>query len=137
VHAILATVALDGPPDAIQRIADAEGRSLGAMADEVSFAVETVQAALGHPLLVRANDAARRGQLRREVPVALQPTPGMIIEGIVDLAFEEDGTWVVIDFKTDHDLERGRQRYENQVAWYAAAVQAATGFPSTPILLHV
>ena len=79
----------------------------------------------------------RRGELRREVPVAVQPTPGVVIEGIVDLAFEEEGVWVVVDFETDHDLERGRERYENQLAWYAAAVTAATAQPSRAILLHV
>jgi ATP-dependent helicase/nuclease subunit A len=60
-----------------------------------------------------------------------------MIEGIIDLAFEEEGVWVVVDFKTDHDLERGRERYENQLAWYAAAVNAATALPSRAILLHV
>jgi ATP-dependent helicase/nuclease subunit A len=60
-----------------------------------------------------------------------------VARGIIDLAFEEDGAWVVIDFKTDHDLERGRERYENQLAWYAAAVSAATALPSRAILLHV
>jgi ATP-dependent helicase/nuclease subunit A len=137
VHTILATVPLDGGEDVIQRIAEAEGRIFGAGEDEVTFAIETVRAALAHPLLARAHAAGRRGQLRREVPVAMQPTSGMVIEGIVDLAFEEDGTWVVVDFKTDHDLERGLERYENQLGWYAAAVQAATGLPSRPILLHV
>lgn len=55
----------------------------------------------------------------------MQPTDGIAIDGIVDLVF--DGTWLVIDFKTDHDLERGRHRYENQVAWYAAGYSRRDG----------
>jgi ATP-dependent helicase/nuclease subunit A len=137
VHSILATVPLDAGEDVLTRIAEAEGRMLGASEDEVAYAIETVRSALTHPLLKRAHAAASRGVLRREVPVAMQPTTGVVIEGIIDLAFEEDGAWVVIDFKTDHDLERGRERYENQLGWYAAAVSAATALPSRAILLHV
>jgi len=137
VHSILATVPLDAADDALTRIATAEGRMLGATDDVVAYAIETVRSALAHPLLKRAHAAAARGVLRREVPVAVQPTPGVVIEGIIDLAFEEDGAWVVVDFKTDHDLERGLQRYENQLAWYTAAVHAATALPSRGILLHV
>jgi ATP-dependent exoDNAse (exonuclease V) beta subunit len=137
VHNVLATVPLDAESNVLERIAVAEGRILGASEEEVASAIETAYAALAHPLLKRALAASSRGGLRREVPVALQPTPGVVIEGIVDLAFEEDGAWVVVDFKTDHDLERGRERYENQLAWYAAAVSAATAQPSRAILLHV
>jgi ATP-dependent helicase/nuclease subunit A len=137
VHSILATVPLDAAADLVKRIAEADGRMLGASGDDVSFAIETVQAALAHPLLVRAHAAAKRGQLRREVPVAMQPTAGVVIEGIIDLAFEEDGVWIVVDFKTDHDLERGRERYENQLGWYAAGIRSATGRETRPILLHV
>jgi ATP-dependent helicase/nuclease subunit A len=137
VHSILATVPLDAGANVVTRIAEADGRMLGATDEEVAAAIESVQSALAHPLLRRAHAASLRGVLRREVPVALQPTPGVVIEGIIDLAFEEDDLWIVIDFKTDHELERGRERYENQLGWYAAAVTAATAKPSFPILLHV
>jgi len=137
VHGVLATVPLDAETDVLERIALAEGRRLGASEDEVASAIETVYATLAHPILKRALAASSRGSLRREVPVAIQPSPGVIIEGIVDLAFEEEGEWVVVDFKTDHDLERGRKRYENQLAWYATAVSTATQQPSRAILLHV
>ena len=137
VHSILATVAPDAGHDALTRIAETDGRVLGATEEEVAAAIETVRSALSHPLLKRAHAAAARGVLRREVPIAVHPTVGVVIEGIIDLAFEEEGSWVVVDFKTDHDLERGRERYENQLAWYAAAVNAATQLPSRAILLHV
>jgi ATP-dependent exoDNAse (exonuclease V) beta subunit len=137
VHGVLASVPLDAGPDVLGRIAAAEGRILGASEEEVASAIETVLAALAHPLLKRALAASARGTLRREVPVAIQPTPGVVIEGIVDLAFEEKDEWVVVDFKTDHDLERGRERYENQLAWYATAVSAATQQRSRAVLLLV
>lgn len=137
VHSIIATVPLNADDDVLARIAKVDGRVLGATKEEVIAAIETVRSALAHPLLARAHAAATRGGLRREVPVAVQPAAGIVIEGIVDLAFEEDASWVVIDLKTDHDLERGRERYETQLAWYAVAVAAATKLPTRPILLHV
>jgi ATP-dependent exoDNAse (exonuclease V) beta subunit len=137
VHNILATIPLDSANDLVQIASEAEGRIVAASEEEVRAATETVIAALQHPLLRRAHIAEKRGALRREVPVALSPQSGMVIEGIVDLAFEEQDEWIVIDFKTDHDLERGRERYENQLAWYSAAVREATNRPNHAILFHV
>ena len=51
---------------------------------------------------------------------------GMIVEGIVDLAFEEHGTWIVVDYKTDREFAAGgEERYRRQVALYAAAIPLA------------
>jgi ATP-dependent exoDNAse (exonuclease V) beta subunit len=137
VHEILAVVPLDAGNEDLTALAHAERRMLGATDEEVASAIQTVRSALAHPLLRRAHAAEARGSLRREVPIALQPSDGIVIEGVVDLAFEDRGEWVVIDFKTDHDLERGRERYETQLLWYAAAINAATHLPSRAILLHV
>ena len=35
---------------------------------------------------------------------------GTMIEGVLDLAFEENGSMVVVDFKTDHELAAGEDR---------------------------
>ena len=59
------------------------------------------------------------------------------MDGIVDLAFLENDTWIVVDFKTDRELERGLAVYQRQVGLYAAAIQAATGLKTAPVLMRV
>ena len=61
-----------------------------------------------------------------------------MVEGIVDLAFEEQGAWTVVDYKTDRELATlGEERYRRQVALYAQAIAQATGQPSTGVLVRV
>jgi ATP-dependent exoDNAse (exonuclease V) beta subunit len=100
-------------------------------------AVRAVSAALAHPLLVRAAKAKRA---RREVPVAYPLGDGVIAEGVVDLAFEEEGAdgprWTVVDFKTDL-AEGAADEYRGQIALYVEAIAAATGAPVDGILLGV
>jgi ATP-dependent exoDNAse (exonuclease V) beta subunit len=44
---------------------------------------------------------------------------------------------VVIDFKTDRELEGALDRYERQVWIYASAIAAATGRPARAVLMKV
>ena len=46
---------------------------------------------------------------------------GSLIEGVLDLAFEEGATTVVVDFKTDHELAAGETRYRAQLQQYVRA----------------
>jgi len=75
--------------------------------------------------------------LRRETPVWLRLEDGSLAEGVVDLAFREDGEWTVVDFKTDRELEGSRGIYEDQVRLYARAVTAATGESACAVLLRI
>ena len=65
------------------------------------------------------------------------PEDGTLAEGVVDLAFREDGAWIVIDFKTDRELAAAQTTYEAQVRLYARAVAAATGESARGVLLRV
>ena len=68
----------------------------------------------------------------------LSDDTGAVVEGVVDLVFEEHGRSVVVDFKTDVEIGRvGLDRYRRQVALYAAAVGLATGAPVEAVLLRV
>ena len=62
---------------------------------------------------------------------------GTVVEGVVDLAFQDDGTWVVVDFKTDRELEGGLEVYRRQVQLYAQMVARATGQPARAVLMRV
>ena len=54
------------------------------------------------------------------------------------MAFEENGVWTVIDYKTDRELAAiGEDRYRRQVAFYASAVAQATGQPARGVLVRV
>jgi ATP-dependent helicase/nuclease subunit A len=137
VHAILATVALDAGRDAIAEAAALQARILGATAEEVTAAMVLAEAALGHPLLLRAREAWRAGRCRRETPITALEPDGSILEGVVDLAFEEDDGWTVADFKTHAELAGPLARHRRQVSAYARVVARATGRPATAVLMRL
>jgi ATP-dependent exoDNAse (exonuclease V) beta subunit len=137
VHAVLASVPLDGDLSAIQSLATIHGRILGAPQEEIDSASETVQTALAHSIFDVARKAAQRGRCRREVPIAWRDTNGLLIEGVVDLAFEQTEGWTVIDFKTDEEFRGNELAYRRQVGMYAAAIHAANGAEVSAVLLRV
>jgi ATP-dependent helicase/nuclease subunit A len=137
VHAVLASVPLDGDLNIIQRLATIHGRILGAPQDEVDAASESVRVALAHRIFEDARQAAQQGHCRREVPIAWRDSEGLLIEGVIDLAFEQAGNWTVIDFKTDEDFHGDESAYRRQVGIYAAAIKAANGAAVSALLMRV
>ena len=52
----------------------------------------------------------------------------MLVQGVIDCCFEEEGAWVLVDYKTDHtglDPDSVRQRHGAQVRLYRRAAQQA------------
>jgi len=137
VHADLASVPLDGDLRMIQHLATVHGRVLGATQEEIEAASEAVRRALAHPRLNQARNAAQQGRCRREVPIIWRNTNGVLIEGVVDLAFEQPDGWIVIDFKTDEEFRGNELAYRRQVEMYASAIQAAIGARVSPVLMRV
>src|SRR5207244_797787 len=138
VHAVLAAVELDADHAGVVDAAALQGRLLGATAEEVEAAVDTAVRALAHPLLRRAANAARAGHCRRECPVGVQVEGGVLVEGVIDAAFLEDGEgWTVVDFKTDVEIAGRLEEYRRQVGVYAEAVGRATGVRARGVLLRV
>jgi ATP-dependent exoDNAse (exonuclease V) beta subunit len=143
VHAVLSVIDLGADRARIERTARAEGRLLGAVLEEIDAAVTSVEAALRHPLLIRARDAALRASdaCRRESPICAPTLDGTLIEGVLDLTFREieNGApvWTIVDFKTDVEIAGRREDYERQVRIYADAVAAATGERARGVLLSV
>ena len=142
VHAVLATVPMDASADVIETTAKTQARmlvSVGdedrlALAGEVRAAVVVVRAVLAHELMDRARRAQRT---RRETPVSWIQKDGTLIEGVLDLAFDEGGATTVVDFKTDHELAAGEARYRAQLQQYVNAVSRATGRPASGVLFRV
>jgi ATP-dependent helicase/nuclease subunit A len=134
VHAVLATVALDATDQDVRRTAETQGRMLLSTIEEIRAAGAVASAVLGHDLMARAR---RASALKRETPVTWLQKDGTMIEGVLDLAFDEKGVTTVVDFKTDHELAAGESRYRAQVQQYVSAVARATGRPATGVLFKV
>ena len=137
VHAVLAAVPLDAGPPEIEQSARLQGRVLGASEAEVEAAAGVAAAGLAHPLFDRVRRAAAAGECRREAPVTMRADDGVLVEGVVDLAFRDGDGWVVVDFKTDRELEDALDVYRRQVQLYADMVARATGLPARPVLMRV
>ena len=137
VHAILAVVPLDAAPEQTAESAEVQARILGAPPDELEAAKRIVQDVLSHPLLQRARDAWRAGRCRREMPMTWVEPGGVLVEGVLDLAFEDQDGWTVLDFKTDRELGTAEEQYRRQVRIYAAAVNRATGTPAKGVIVRL
>lgn len=126
VHAVLQTVDLetqDGLDDIAKAQADAEG--VPTRASEIAG---LARRALSSSLVERAR---RSGHWWREVPVAA-PLGRGIVEGFIDLLFQEEDGFVIVDYKTDAlrsdgEVEKAMQRYQLQGGGYALALTEATG----------
>ena len=137
VHAMLAAVPFDADTTAIGDLSAVHGRIVLATDEEASAASATVERVLAHSVMRRARAADARGACRRETPVTCT-LDGVLVEGVVDLAFEERGEWTVVDYKTDREIAAsGEDRYRRQVAFYAYAIGQATGRPARGVLVRV
>ena len=66
---------------------------------------------------------------------------GVPVHGTIDLAYETEGTWHVLDFKTDdlrgRSLAEAGQAYLPQLALYASALEKAVGGSPVPGLMFL
>jgi len=55
----------------------------------------------------------------------------LLVQGVIDCCFLEDGEWVLLDYKTDRadDPAALAERYRPQIEWYAKALAEITGIP--------
>ena len=138
VHAVLAAVDLAANTDEIEAVAKANARLIDATSGETDVAVTLVRAVLKHPLIQRA---AAAQAVRRETPVQHFCADGTLLEGVVDLAFQESTPefhgWTVVDFKTDREIQKAEDQYRAQVAAYVEAIHVATEKPARGFLLIV
>ncbi len=102
--------------------------------------VDKVAAFLQSDLCRRMKEAQKKGQLYRESPFVygihanrlnekFPKEETVLVQGIIDVYFEENGSLVVADYKTDV-VEREEelvQRYKVQLDYYAEALETLTG----------
>jgi len=115
----------EGVDDAVRGQADAEG--VPERFNEIRALVEKARTS---ETVIRALQAKRHW---REVPVTAPTDAGGLLEGFIDLLFEEDDGLVVVDYKTDAldnaaQVHRAvQERYRLQGGAYATALERATG----------
>jgi ATP-dependent helicase/nuclease subunit A len=98
-----------------------------------------IQSALGKRMI-------NAESLYREVPFTMEvecaevfgnlPKEGheeetIVLQGIIDCYFEEDGKLILVDYKTDYvpdgDIEQLKEKYRTQIEYYARALKQITG----------
>jgi ATP-dependent helicase/nuclease subunit A len=125
-------------------------RQIGEMADRglltsqqgESVNPDQIRQFLESPLGIRLISS---GSVSREVPFQMELPcyrlyPGMqensqgetlLLQGVIDCYFEEEGGIVLLDYKTDYVPEEGteiiRERYKVQIDYYARALELLTG----------
>lgn len=101
-------------------------------------------------LAVRMQQAARGGELYKEKPFVMQANPSelftdakkdeesVLIQGIIDAFFVEEGQIVLLDYKTDRvqTKEELVDRYRIQLQLYAKALQRTLGMPVKEIYIY-
>ena len=100
-------------------------------------------------LAERMKKAEEAGRLHREQPFVMGVSAGMLgeafpseetvlIQGIIDVFFEEEDGLVLLDYKTDvvPDLEALWKRYETQLDYYSDALTKITGKPVKERILY-
>jgi ATP-dependent exoDNAse (exonuclease V) beta subunit len=121
-------------------VAETQARLLGSSPEEIEPAIRAVEAVMRHELWRAARAVAVAGgadaPVWRETAVTLAEGD-LLIEGVVDLAYEHDGRVVVLDFKTDRAEGPILAGYARQVSAYARAISLALGKPTRAILLQV
>lgn len=98
---------------------------------------------------VRMGEAARKGRLYKEQPFVLglsanrlndgfPDSETVLIQGIIDVFFEEDGRYVLLDYKTDavETAQELIKRYHVQLDYYAEALEQAFGHRETEKILY-
>jgi ATP-dependent helicase/nuclease subunit A len=100
-------------------------------------------------LAERMANALREGKLSREQPFVLGISADrlgdnfpkeetVLIQGIIDVFFEEADGIVLLDYKTDavHSMKELWNRYETQLDYYTEALERLTGKPVKEKLLY-
>ena len=124
------------PDQLFERWAEARSRSYGLTdaaqtADAVRKTARLLARFQAHALYA---DMARADRRLHEVPYSLVAESGQVESGIIDALWGRQGTWTVVEFKTDEirseaDLRKllAEKDYLSQAGRYAAAVERLLG----------
>ena len=81
---------------------------------------------------------AQSNERHAEWPFTMLSDRQMILQGVLDSCFLEDGAWVLVDYKTDWgEAEELLSRYRPQMRWYMRALRDITGQPVKEAWLYL
>lgn len=133
-HTLLQRVARDGATlEQLMELRDGDAELKGAYVEDVSWFLST-------PLFERMRAAQR---LEKELSfcyaadtkelLGLESNERVLVQGVIDACFVEDGAWVLLDYKTDAvgygEEEAVANRHRVQVETYAKALQELSKLP--------
>ncbi len=128
-----------------------EMRQKGRLSEEYYAVVSLskVAAFLRSDAAKRMGEAARAGRLHKEQPFVLglpanrlrsefPQEETVLIQGIIDVFFEENGRYVLLDYKTDavESAEELVKRYRVQLDYYAEALEQFSRYRDTEKILY-
>ena len=142
VHMVMERITLPDGGD-LEQIADDVCKE-GAISEQLADVIAMCRACLRAPSVQRAAAATR---FWREVPFVLSrgadraaADSGPLVNGRVDLVYRDDGELVVVDYKTDKDVDKDNAKkhalkhHSGQAEAYLDALAAATGLPVREIV---
>lgn len=97
---------------------------MGIPTEATGEAVKMAARALKHPIVLQAKGS---GRVFRELPVTGKQKDGTYLNAIIDMAFLENDEWVIVDYKTDQDPDKLKEKYEKQLGLYSELLEGLTG----------
>lgn len=89
-----------------------------------------------HARSIRSSRVEREWSFVLSVPAdrlfETDQTDPVLLQGIIDACFIEDGAWILLDYKTDHvegDPAEHAERHRRQITLYAEALRSLTKIP--------
>lgn len=120
-------------------LSEAQAKGINVKACEVFFKSQLLSRILNSQLIMREKKFTIEVPISEIYPDLAEFTDEkMMIQGIADCAFLEDGKLVVVDYKTD-GLEKDEQfieKYSSQVLLYKKALSMCTGYEVKETLLY-
>ena len=114
-------------------------RDKGLMADELidSIGIREISGFINSELAQRMERAYKRGQLYREQPFIFSHE-GLLVQGIIDAYFIEDGEIVIVDYKTDNvrNINELVEKYHVQLEYYAKALSSLLNLPVKELIIY-
>ncbi len=118
-----------------QALMEMQGQGLLRAEEAEALDTGAIEAFFFSDLARRMADSAER---HAEWPFTLKAEGGVILQGVLDACFLEDGAWVLVDYKTDWgDPDELANRYRDQMRWYMRALRDITGLPVKEAWLYL
>ena len=151
--------------DVEEMLADMEKRGILTGPERAAVRAEDIRRFLAGPLGIRMARAALAGTLRREQPFVLDlpvseimkeprqedgspaetkkkedPEQTVLLQGTIDAYWEENGAYVLMDYKTDRVASGAEailaERYRIQLEYYRIALERITGIPVKEMYIY-